>query len=147
MYENITLDQVVQFLEVCFGIGTITAVVYAIKTYNSSKEKKQYDLSKVVQDDLLNFNKELSAVDNNNDQAKELLYERLFNTLEWLGFLINEKQITNNKIRQYFKKIVIQYYENTFLKTDYITSKQRTDADELKEFKKLYSDYKKGEYD
>ncbi|HJR49069.1 MAG TPA: hypothetical protein VJ799_13005 [Nitrososphaeraceae archaeon] len=137
----------VQFLEVCFGIGTITAVVYAIKTYNSSKEKKQYDLSKVVQDDLLNFNKELSAVDNNNDQAKELLYERLFNTLEWLGFLINEKQITNNKIRQYFKKIVIQYYENTFLKTDYITSKQRTDADELKEFKKLYSDYKKGEYD
>jgi hypothetical protein len=120
MFENITYDQVVQFLEVCFGIGAITAVIYAIKTYNSSKQKK-HDLSKVVQDDLLNFNKELSAADNSNDEAKELLYERLFNTLEWLGFLINEK-LTNNKIRQYFKKIVIQYYENTFLKTDYITN-------------------------
>lgn len=147
MFENITSDQVVQFLEVCFGIGTITAVIYAIKTYNSSKEKKQYDISKVVQDDLLNFNKELSAVDNSNDEAKELLYERLFNTLEWLGFLINEKQITNIKIRQYFKKIVIQYYENTFLKTDYITNKQRTDPDEFKEFKKLYQDYNNGKYD
>lgn len=147
MFENITSDQVVQFLEICVGIGTVTAVVYAIKTYNTSKEKKQYDLSKVVQDDLLNFNKELSAVNNNNDEAKELLYERLFNTLEWLGFLINEKQITNNKIRQYFKKIVTQYYENTFLKTDYITDEQRTDPDEFIEFKKLYRDYKNGVYD
>ena len=147
MFENITSDQVVQFFEICFGIGTVIAIVYAIKTYNSSKEKKQYDLSKVVQDDLLNFNKELSAVDNNDDEAKQLLYERLFNTLEWLGFLINEKQITNNKIRQYFKRIVIQYYENTFLKTDYITDKQRTDPDEFKEFKRLYQDYSNGKYD
>jgi len=147
MFENITFDQVVQTLEIFFGIGTVTAVIYAIRTYNSSKQRRQYDLSKVVQDDLLNFNKELSAVDNSNNEAKELLYERLFNTLEWLGFLINENQITNNKIIQYFKKIVIQYYENTFLKTDYITNEQRTDADEFKEFKKLYRDYKNGEYD
>ena len=147
MFENISFDQVIQFLEVCFGIGTVVAVSYAIKTYNSSKEKRQFDLSKAVQDDLLNFTRELSAIRDDDDEGKGLLYERLFNNLEWLGFLINEKQITIKKIRQYFKNLVIDYYENTFLKTDYITDKQRTNPNELKEFKKLYKDYKDGKYD
>ena len=39
MFENTTFAQVVQFIEICAGIATAVAVLYAIKTYNSSKEK------------------------------------------------------------------------------------------------------------
>jgi hypothetical protein len=146
MLEEQVLEQVVQILQAVGVIVGSVAVWYAIKTYLVSREKRQFDLSKNVQDDLLNFTRELAEVKDDND-AKALLYERLFNSLEWLGFLINEKQITNSKIRQYFKDLVIDYYEKTFLKTDFISDEVRSNDNKLKEFKKLYQDYKNGEYD
>jgi hypothetical protein len=147
MSEFDLTTQVISVIEACAPIITVGAVVYAIKAYYSSKEKRQFDLSKTVQDDMLNFNRELAVVKSDDDEGKALLYERLFNSLEWLGFLINEKQITNNKIRQYFKMLVIDYYEKTFLKTDFITDEVRSNPNKLKEFKKLYQDYKSGVYD
>ncbi|MDP9306651.1 MAG: hypothetical protein M3O68_09955, partial [Thermoproteota archaeon] len=91
MFENTSFAEVIQLLQGIGAIAASVAVGYAIKSYVISREKRQYDLSKNIQDDLLNFNRELSSVDEDDDEAKELLYERLFNSLEWLGFLINEK--------------------------------------------------------
>ena len=147
MFENTSLIQVLGFIQICAGIATAVALIYAIKTYNSNKSKWQFDLAKEIQNDVTGFNRELASVDDNDNHAKTLLFERLFNILEWLGFLINKKQIKNDAIIDYFKKMVIDYYENTFLKTDYITQKQRDDKNEYPEFKKLYKDYKECKYD
>lgn len=43
--------------------------------------------------------------------------------------------------------MVIKYYENTFLETDYISDEQRHNKNEYPEFKKLYQDYKECKYD
>ena len=147
MFENITFAQVLEFIQICAGIATATAVIYAIKTYNTNKNKWQFDLAKEIQNDIADYNGELAVVDNNDDHAKKLLVERLFNTLEWLGFLINNKEFKNDAIIDYFKQMVIQYYENTFLNSKFITKKQIEDIDEFPEFKQLYKDYKNYKYD
>jgi hypothetical protein len=41
---------------------------------------------------------------------------RIFNDIEWLCFLINEKFISDRKILKQLKPTLIDYYENTFLK-------------------------------
>lgn len=145
MADNVLFTNVITFIQACAGLATAVALYFIIKTYNHNKDKRQFELAKDVQDNLVDFSKELLNVE--EDEDRKLAVERLFNTLEWLGFLINEKQITNRKIILYFKKSVIQYYENTFLTTPFISSEQKNDATEYVEFKKLVQSYKECKYD
>jgi len=41
----------------------------------------------------------------------------MFNSLDWLSFMINERIITDKKLIEYIKPMIIDYYENTFLKS------------------------------
>jgi hypothetical protein len=147
MSEANTFSFVVSILQAIGGIAVAVALYLAFKNYRFGSNKWQFELAKQIQDDIIGLNRELATVDDKDDQAKQLLYERLFNSLEWLGFLINENQLSNNKVRLYFKDMVIKYFENTFSKTDYITDEQRKNKDEYPEFKKLYEDYKQCKYD
>jgi hypothetical protein len=147
MIEANTLSYVVDTLQAIGAIAVGVALFLAYRTYRFSASKWQFELARQIQDDVTGFTKELAIVDDKDNQAKQLLCERLFNSLEWLGFLINEKQITNNKIILYFKQLVIQYFDNTFMTTGYISQKQRDNPNEFKEFKKLYQDYKDCKYD
>ena len=62
----------------------------------------------------------------------------IFNTLEWLSFLVNSRKIKDDEIIGFFKDAIIEWYEKIFLEEYYITKEQVNDSNEYKEFKKLY---------
>jgi hypothetical protein len=43
-------------------------------------------------------------------------YSRIFNSVNWLSFMINEKVINDKKMIEHMKPVIISYYENMFLK-------------------------------
>jgi len=59
----------------------------------------------------------------------------MFNDIEWLCFLINEKFISDKKILKQLEPTLIDYYENTFPK---YVSKDEKDSKRYPEFTKLY---------
>jgi hypothetical protein len=65
----------------------------------------------------------------------------MFNDIEWLSFLINEKFIRDMKILKQLEPNLIDYYENTFLK---YKSKNEKDSQRYPEFTKLYQATKHG---
>jgi hypothetical protein len=64
---------------------------------------------------------------------------RMFNSLEWLSFMINERIITDKKLIEYIKPMIISYYENTFLKSG---SGKEKDSSQYQQLKKLYQTVK-----
>jgi hypothetical protein len=67
-------------------------------------------------------------------------YIRMFNSLEWLSFMINERMITDKKLIEYIKPVIISYYEDTFLKSG---SASERESSQYQQFKKLYQTMKK----
>jgi len=55
--------------------------------------------------------------------------------MDWLSFMINEKVITDKKMIERIKPIIVRYYEDTFLKN---ASVDERDFKSYREFKKLY---------
>ncbi len=74
------------------------------------------------------------------DDARNSWYFRMFNSLEWLSFMINERIITDKKLIEYIKPMIISYYEDTFLKSG---SASERDSSHYQQFKKLYQTVKK----
>jgi hypothetical protein len=64
----------------------------------------------------------------------------MFNDIEWLCFLINEKFISDRKILTQLEPTLIGYYEDTFLK---YVSKDEKVTKRYPEFIKLYQAIKK----
>lgn len=86
MFENITFDHVVDLTQIGAAIVVAIALIIALQTYRSNKNKMQFDFAKDIQNDIVGFTRELASINDNDHHAKQLLYERLFNSLEWLGF-------------------------------------------------------------
>jgi hypothetical protein len=62
------------------------------------------------------------------------------NSLEWLSFMINERIITDKKLIEYIKPMIISYYEDTFLKSGLASEREPS---RYQQFKKLYQTVKK----
>jgi hypothetical protein len=63
------------------------------------------------------------------------VYSRIFNTLDYLSFLVNRKVIDDRLLLEYMKPSVIRYYEETFLKN---ASSVERDSHSYQHFKKCY---------
>ena len=74
------------------------------------------------------------------DDARNSWYFSMFNSLEWLSFMINERMITDKKLIEYIEPMIISYYEDTFLKSG---SASERDSSRYQHFKKLYQTVKK----
>jgi hypothetical protein len=74
------------------------------------------------------------------DDVRSSWYSRMFNSLEWLSFMINEKIITDKKLIEYFKPMIISYYEDTFLKS---ASAIERESYNYQQFKKPYQAVKR----
>lgn len=61
---------------------------------------------------------------------------RFFNTVEWLSFLINEREVRLKKLIRYFKPSIIGWYEELFLR--HAGDAVINDPEQYEEFKKLY---------
>ena len=67
-------------------------------------------------------------------------YSRIFNSVNWLSFMVNENVISDKKMIEHIKPIVAKYYEDTFLKNATVDERNSSSYPELK---KLYQTIKK----
>jgi hypothetical protein len=123
------------------GIYAI-ALFYTIVTFRRTKRLDQITLSNTTFSDLRDLDREVAKIPSGSqyDDARNQWYSRIFNTLDWLSYLINEKVIDDQKMIEYMKRDIIRYYEDTFLKN---ASVDERDSKSYQEFKKLYRTIKK----
>ena|SRR5919199_5238880 len=124
-------------------IQIISATIYAaalfitIITFRRTKRLDQITLSDNIFKELRNLDLELAKVPPGSqyDDTRSQWYYRIFNTLNWLSFMINEKLITDKKLIEHMKPVIASYYEQTFMNN--VTVEER-DSKFYQEFTKLY---------
>jgi hypothetical protein len=112
------------------------ALFFTIITFRRTKRLDQISLSDTIFKELRNLDLELAKVPPGSpyDDARNQWYSRIFNTLNWLSFMINEKMISDKKMIDYMKPVIAQYYEETFVKN---VSVDQRDSKFYQEFNKL----------
>ena len=118
------------------------ALFFTIVTFRRTKRLDQITLSNNIFSKLRNLDRELAKIPSGSqyDDARSQWYSRIFNSVNWLSFMINEKMISDKKMIEHFKPIIVTYYEDTFLKN---ASVDERDSKSYPEFKKLYRTIKK----
>jgi hypothetical protein len=129
-------------------IQIIVAAIYAITlfytivTFQRSKRVDQITSLGDVMNELRDVDRELEKIPSGSQfgDVRNSWYIRMFNSLEWLSFMINERMITDKKLIEYTKPVIISYYEDTFLKSG---SASERESSRYQQFKKLYQTMKK----
>jgi hypothetical protein len=118
------------------------ALFYTIVTFQRSKRVDQITSLGDVMNELRDVDRELEKIPSGSqfDDVRNSWYFRMFNSLEWLSFMINERMITDKKLIEYVQPMIISYYEDTFLKSG---SGKEKDSSQYQQFKKLYQTVKK----
>ena len=124
-------------------IQIISAIIYAaalfitIITFRRTKRLDQITLSDNIFKELRNLDLELAKVPPGSqyDDTRSQWYYRIFNTLNWLSFMVNEKMITDKKLIEHMKPVIASYYKETFMNN--VTVEER-DSKFYQEFTKLY---------
>lgn len=118
------------------GIYAI-ALFYTIVTVRRTKRLDQITLSDRIFAELRELDRELAKIPpgSHYDDARSQSYSRIFNTLNYFSFLVNQKMIDDRWLLEYMKPVLIRYYEETFLKN---ASSVERDSNSYQQFKKLY---------
>lgn len=129
-------------------IQIITAAIYAaalfytILTFRRSKRLDQLTITNEIFLELRNLDRELAKIppEAQYDYVRSQAYSRIFTTLDYLSFLINQKVVDDRRLMDYMKADIIRYYEDAFLKHASIDER---DSNSYQQFKKLYVKVKK----
>lgn len=129
-------------------IQIITAAIYAaalfytILTFRRSKRLDQLTITNEIFLELRNLDRELAKIprETQYDDARSQTYSRIFTTLDYLSFLINQKVVDDRRLMDYMKADIIRYYEDAFLRH---ASIEERDSNSYQQFKKLYLKVKK----
>jgi len=72
-----------------------TALFYTIVTFRRSKKLDQLAISDRIFSELRELDRELAKIPSESqyDNARSQVYSRIFNTLDYLSFLVNRKVI------------------------------------------------------
>jgi hypothetical protein len=113
------------------------ALFYTVITFRRSKKLDQITQTNVIMYSWRDLEIELDKVPPGSDYdiARKQWVYRMFNDIEWLCFLINEKFISDKKILRQLEPTLIDYYEDTFL--NYVSKDEKV-AKRYPEFIKLY---------
>jgi hypothetical protein len=106
-------------------------------TFRRTKRLDQITLLNNIFSDLQDLDREIAKIPSGSqyDDSRSQWYPRIFNSGNWLSFMVNEKVISDKKMVEYIKLVIIQYYEDIFLQNTSIAERNSTS---YKEFKKLY---------
>jgi hypothetical protein len=120
-----------------------TALFYTIVTYRRSKRIDQITISEHIFDGLRELDRELTKIppDSQHDNARSIVYYRIFGNLDYLSFNVNHKIIDDKWLIEYMKPFIIRYCEETFLK--HASSLYKSDPKSYQEFKRCYLTLKK----
>jgi hypothetical protein len=124
--------------EVIAGIAAGIGLYFTARTFRHQQQQAQVRMIENVFNDIRDMEKELSNIPESTmpDKAHRDWDSRFFNTLEWLSFLINERQVRHSKLIGFFKESIIAWYENVFLLN--ALEDEKTDEKQYPELKKLY---------
>ena len=99
------------------GIYAI-ALFYTIVTFRRTKRLDQITLLNNIFSELRDLDRELAKIpsgsQHNDDRSQ--WNSRIFNTVNWLSFMVNENVISDKNMIEHLKPIIVRYYEDTFLK-------------------------------
>jgi hypothetical protein len=120
-----------------------TALFYTIVTFRRSKRLDQLTLSDRIFSELRELDRELARVppESQYDNARSIVYYRIFNNLNYLSFNVNRKIIDDKWLIEYMKPSIIRYYEETF--QTHASSTDKSDPKSYQEFKRFYFKLKK----
>jgi hypothetical protein len=123
------------------GIYSI-ALFYTIVTFRRTKRLDQISLLNKIFSDLRELDREVASMPSESqyDNIRSQWYSRIFNSVNWLSFMVNEKVINDKKMLVHIKPIIINYYENTFLTNASVAERN---SNSYPDFKKLYQTIKK----
>jgi hypothetical protein len=129
------------YIQIIVAIIYAVALFYTVVTFKRSKELDQIKITETIFNDLRQLDIELSKIPSGSqhDPARNELYSRIINTVDWLSFLINKKVISDKTMMAYIKPSLIQYYEDTFVQN--ILADERY-SNSYQEFRKLYQKMK-----
>jgi hypothetical protein len=108
-----------EYIQIIVAAIYAIALFYTIVLFQRSKRLDQITSLGDVMKELRDVDRELAKIPSGSqfDDVRSSWYSRMFNSLEWLSFMINEKIFTDKKLIEYIKPMIISYYENTFLKS------------------------------
>ncbi len=123
------------------GIYSI-ALFYTIVTFRRTKRLDQISLLNKIFSDLRELDREVANISSESkyDDIRSQWYSRIFNSVNWLSFMVNEKVINDKKMLEHIKPLIINYYENVFLTN---ASVDERNSNLYLDFKKLYQTIKK----
>jgi len=136
----LTIAEFIQIIAA--GIYAIT-LFYTIITFRRSKRLDQITLSDRIFSDPRELDRELVKIppESQYDNARNQVYLRIFSTLDYFSFLVNQKMIDDRRLLEYMKPIIISYYEDMF--TKHPLSMDERDSKSFQQFKKFYLKLKK----
>jgi hypothetical protein len=131
-----------EFIQIIVAAIYAITLFYTIVTFQRSKKLDQITSLGDVMNELRDVDRELAKIPSGSqfDDVRNSWYLRMFNSLDWLSFTINERIITDKKLIEYIKPMIISYYEETFLKSG---SANERDSSHYQQLKKLYQTVKK----
>jgi hypothetical protein len=121
-----------------------TALFYTIITFRRTKRLDQITLSDRIFSELRELDRELAKIppESQYDNARNQAYSRIFGTLDYFSFLVNQKMIEDRKLLEYMKPIIISYYEDVFMRHP-SSSINEKDSKSYQQFRKFYLKLKK----
>jgi hypothetical protein len=130
------------YLQIVTAAIYAAALFYTILTFRRSKRLDQLTITNEIFLELRNLDRELAKIPSEvqYDDARSQTYSRIFTTLDYLSFLINQKVVDDMRLMDYMKADIIRYYEDAFLKHASIDER---DSNSYQQFKKLYLKVKK----
>ena len=130
-----------EYLQIIVAAIYAITLFYTIVTFQRSKRLDQITSLGDVMTELRDVDRELAKIPSGSqfEDDRNPWYFRMFNSLEWLSFMINERLITDKKLVGYTKPLIISYYEDTFLK---LVSANKMASSNYQQFEKLYQTVK-----
>ena len=136
----VTIAEYIQIIAA--GIYAI-ALFYTIITFRRSKRLDQITLSDRIFSELRELDRELAKIppESQYDNDRNQVYLRIFSTLDYFSFLVNQKMVDDRRLLEYMNPIIISYYEDIFIK--HPLSKDERNSKSFQQFKKFYLKLKK----
>lgn len=124
--------------EIIAGVAAGIGLIFTAMTFRRQQIHAQVRMMESVFNDIRDMERELSNLPESTipDKLHRDWDSRFFNTLEWLAFLINERQVRHSKLVGFFKDAIVAWYEKVFLV--YALDSEKTDETQYPELKKLY---------
>ena len=131
------MEFISDYIQIVVAAIYAIALFYTIVTFQRSKRIDQIASLGDVMKELRDVDRELAKIPSGPqyDEVRSPWYARMFHSLEWLSFMINEKIMSDKKLVEFIKPMIISYYDDTFLKSASVIER---DSENYPQFKKLY---------